>query len=181
MRSPNPAAKGAMVPLVSSFLLSTKEGRKVWVEPVIDVDAPHGWRFEVRSGTLAKADEERLKKGTKTGRGSNFACALTGSAITGDHVKAKGVAGRMGARLMAVVAEGQRARIYLDPLPDHETIAAAATPTWVPDGDLPNDPRNFWTLLYGLTTFASLFTPRQLVALTTLSDLALQLHSTFHM
>jgi putative DNA methylase len=41
----------------------------------------------------------------------------------------------------------------------------------MPEGELPDDPRNFWTVQYGLNTFASLFTPRQLVALTTFSDL----------
>lgn len=171
VRSPDPAAKGAMVPLVSSFMLSTKEGKKAWVEPVIDAAAPDGWRFNVRTGTLTKAEEERLKNGTKTGRGSNFACVLSGAAISGDHVKAEGAAGRMGARLMAIVAEGQRTRIYLSPAPQHEAVAQQASPTWEPEGDLPNDPRNFWTVQYGLTTFASLFTARQLVALSTFADL----------
>jgi putative DNA methylase len=171
VRSPDPAAKGAMVPLVSSFMLSTKEGKKTWVEPVIDPAAPEGWRFEVKSGALKKADEERLKKGTKTSRGSNFLCILSGAAIDGDHVKAEGVAGRMGVRLMTIVAEGARRRIYLSPLADHEASAARANPAWAPEGELPIDPRNFWTVQYGLTTFASLFTPRQLVALTTFCDL----------
>ncbi|WP_114912915.1 REP-associated tyrosine transposase [Acidibrevibacterium fodinaquatile] len=171
VRSPDPRAKGAMVPLVSSFLLSTKEGKKAWVEPVIDPEAPDGWRFEVHTGTLSKVDEERLKKGTKTGRGTHFTCVLTGAAIDGDHVKAEGVAGRMQARLMAIVAEGNRSRVYLAPSPTHEELAETARPEWVPEGNLPDDPRNFWTVQYGLKTFASLFTPRQLVALTTFSDL----------
>ena len=81
VRSPDPRAKGAMVPLVSSFMLSTKDGRKAWVEPVIDATAPDGWRFEVRIGVLSKADEDRLKQGTKTVRG-NFRCLLTGAAIS---------------------------------------------------------------------------------------------------
>jgi putative DNA methylase len=63
VRSPDPAAKGAMVPLVSSFVLSNKEGRKVWVEPIIDSAAPNGWRFEVHSGALSKIEEERLRRG----------------------------------------------------------------------------------------------------------------------
>lgn len=171
VRSPDPLARGAMVPLVSSFMLSTKEGRKAWIEPVIDAAARDGWRFDVRSGKPSKADEERLKKGTKTGRGSNFACVLTGTAIDGTWVKAESAAGRMGARLMAIVAEGARSRTYLPPDSAHEAIAATAVPNWEPEGNLPNDPRNFWTVQYGLTTFASLFTPRQLVALTTYSDL----------
>jgi putative DNA methylase len=171
VRSPDPAAKGAMVPLVSSFMLSTKTGKKNWVEVVIDPSAPDGWRFEVKNGVLSKAEENRLKAGTKTGRGSNFSCVLTGSAIAGDHVKAEGSAGRMGARLMAIVAEGNRSRTYLSPTVEHEAVASSETPEWEPEGELPNDPRNFWTVQYGLTSFASLFTPRQLVALTTLCDL----------
>lgn len=171
VRSPDPAAKSAMVPLVSSFMLSTKEGKKSWAELLIDPDAPDGWRFEVKSGKLSKEDEAKLKKGTKTGRGSNFSCVLTGSAIDGDHVKAEGMAGRLGQRLMAIVAEGSRSRIYLTPVGEQESLAASASPAWQPAGELPHDPRNFWTVQYGLNTFASLFTPRQLVALTTFSDL----------
>jgi putative DNA methylase len=123
---------------------------------VIDASAPEGWRFEVRIGTLAKADEERLKNGTKTARGSNFVCVLTGAAINGDHVKAEGVASRFGARLMAIVAEGNRSRVYLSPTAEHQAVAATANPVWFPDVDLPDDPRNFWTVQYGLRTFASL-------------------------
>jgi putative DNA methylase len=171
VRSPDPAAKGAMVPLVSSFMLSTKEGKKTWVEPRIDTAASEGWRFELRTGALSKSDEERLKKGTKTGRGANFTCVLTGSPLDGDYVKAEGMAGHMGVRLMAVVAEGERSRTYLSPDRHHEATAAMARPHWAPEGDLPNDPRNFWTVQYGLKTFASLFTSRQLTALTTFSDL----------
>ena len=147
VRSPDPRAKGAMVPLVSSFMLSTKEGKKAWVEPVIDPTAPDGWRFEVQTGALAKADEERLKKGTKTARGSNFRCVLTGASIDGDHVKAEGTAGRMERSLMAIVAEGNRSRIYLSP--DCRTRGCRCEcgfPAWEPEGDLPDDPRNFWTV-----------------------------------
>lgn len=175
VRSPDPAAKGAMVPLVSSFLLSSKEGKKAWVEVMADAAAPEGWRFEVRSGVPARVDEERLKKGTKTGRGTNFACVLTGASISPDHARAEGEAGRMGARLMAVVAEGSRGRIYLSPTAEHEA-AAAVEPTDSAglDIDMPDNPRWFSPPGYGMKTFASLFTPRQLVALTTFSDLVVE-------
>lgn len=130
--SPDPAAQGAMVPLVSSFMLSTKEGKKAWVEVILDPDAPDGWRFEAKSGALTKADEERLKKGTKgEGRGSNFSCVLTGASILAAHIKAQGMADRLGARLMAIVAEGHRTRIYLSPTQHHSEIASSLT----------NDPR----------------------------------------
>jgi putative DNA methylase len=176
VRSPDPAAKGAMIPLISSFLLSAKGGIKSWVHPIIDNHAQDGYRFEIRSGALTKTEEERLKQGTKTGRGSNFSCLLTGAAISGDHVKAEGSAGRFGARLIAIVAEGSRKRIYVEPNPQHEAIALNLTPSWIPEGELPNDPRNFWTVAYGLKTFASLFTARQLVMLTTFTDLINELH-----
>lgn len=170
--SPDPMAKGAHVPLVSSFMLSTKKGKQAWVEVVRDPAARGGWRFEVRTGKLSADEEKRLKEGTKTGRGSNFACVLTGTPIDGKHVKAEGKAGRMGARLMAIVAERNRARIYLPPDAEHEEAARLDKPS-VPDveQDLPNDPRAIWVPLYGLDTFDKLFTARQLTALTTFSDL----------
>ncbi len=170
VRSPDPAAKGTAVPLVSSFMLSTKEGRKAWAEVVIDDAAHDGWRFEVRTGALAKADEERLKKGT-IGRSDGGTCALTGTSMPFTYVRAEGQTRGLGVRLMAVVAEGNRTRLYLSPTAEQEAIALRAKPAWVPEGDLPNNPRDFKTPNYGMTTFASLFTARQLVALTTFSDL----------
>lgn len=170
VRSPDPAAKGAMVPLVSSFMLSTKEGRKAWAEPVIDTAAPDGWRFEVRTGALLKPDEAKLKQGT-IGRSGGGTCILSGASMPFSYVREEGKTHGLGLRLMAIVAEGQRGRVYLSPVDEHVTAAEAARPAWQPDGDLPNNPRDFKTPNYGFSTFASLFTPRQLVALTTFSDL----------
>jgi putative DNA methylase len=77
----------------------------------------------------------------------------------------------MGARLMAIVAEGDRGRVYLAPMPEHEAAALTAKPEWKPDVFMPDNPRWFSPPLYGLKTYGDLFTPRQLVALTTFSDL----------
>lgn len=172
-RSPDPAAKGAMVPLVSSFMLSTKEANKAWVEPVIDSDAPEGWRFEVKTGRLSKIEEEEKKKGTKTGRGTNFACVLTGSSITPEYVRGEGNHGRLGMRLMAIVAEGVRSRVYLSPTAEQEARAAAAKPgdTSAIEVEMPNNPRWFSPPGYGMKRYVDIFTPRQLAALTTFSDL----------
>lgn len=170
VRSPDPAAKGAMVPLVSSFMLSTKEGKKAWVEPVIDPNAPDGWRFEVKTGKLSKADEERLKNGTKTSRG-NFACILTGAAISEGYNRTQGKAKKLGVRLMAIVADGQRERIYLPPEAQQEAVAASAHPSWEPSGELFEKALGFRVPGYGLSRWSELFTGRQLVALTTFSDL----------
>jgi putative DNA methylase len=168
VRSPNPAYSNVEVPLASTFLLSTKAGKEAWVEPVVEGKT---YRFEVRVADGKHKPPASAKNGTKLSRGANFRCLMSDTPIEPDFIKAEGVAGRMGARLMAIVAEGARGRVYLDPTEAMEAIAKSAQPTWQPDTPLPDDPRNFWTLSYGLTTFGDLFTPRQLVALTTFSDL----------
>jgi putative DNA methylase len=164
VKSPNPAFSQVDVPLASSFILSSKAGKESWVHPVVEGD---GYHFEVRTGTPPAG----AKEGTKLARGANFRCLMSGVPIEPAYIKAEGAAGRMGARLMAIVAEGARGRVYLAPTAEHEAIAQQAQPSWKPETALPDDPRNFWTLAYGLTTWGDLFTPRQLVALTTFSDL----------
>lgn len=165
VKSPNPAFSHVDVPLASTFVLSSKAGKEAWVQPVVEGDS---YRFIVRMG---KPPEE-AKNGTKvSSRGANFRCLVSGSPVAAAYVKEQGLAGHMGARLMAIVAEGTRGRVYLSPLPGHEDLARQARPTWKPTLALPDDPRNFWTVSYGLTTYGDLFTSRQLVALTTFSDL----------
>ena len=181
VRSPDPVAKGAMVPLVSSFMLSTKKDKKAWAEPVIDPTAPDGWRFEVSSGPLSKADEEIRAEGTKSGR-AMFRCVLTGANIGGAYIDEEAQAGRMSARLMAIVANanGERSRTYLSPTAVHEQVAEAAAKYVAEHSDEMDLPlqgcrgtfaSNAQGRIYCFKTFADYFTPRQLVALTTLSDL----------
>lgn len=181
VRSPDPAAKGAMVPLVSSFMLSSKEGKKTWVEPVIDADAPDGWQFKLQTGALSKVDEERLKKGTKAGKGQAFICALTGTAIDRGYIQSEGKSGRIDQRMMAIVVEGTRGRGYLEPDIDHEEIAASASTNAIVEdarstflsGATPT--RAMITggvcSAYGLSTWGHLFTARQIISLTMLADL----------
>lgn len=173
VRSPDPAAKGAMVPLVSSFMLSTREGKKAWAEIVHDANAPDGWRFEVRTGDLSAEEEARLKKGTKAGRGTHFTCVLTGSPISPDYVREEGSNGRLSSRLMAIVSEGTRGRIYLSPTSCQELLALGVKPHDLSGLDvaMPDNPRWFSPPAYGMKHYVDLFTPRQLVALTTFSDL----------
>ncbi len=166
VKSPNPAFADVDVPLASTFMLSTKAGKEAYVEPVIE---KKGYRFTVKVGK--PKDAEASKNGTKLARGANFKCLMSDTPIASDYIKSEGQAGRMGARLMAIVAEGDRNRVYLAPTIDMEEVAGRAKPEWKPESQLPDDPRNFWTVQYGLTTFGDLFTPRQLVALTTFSDL----------
>ena len=165
VKSPNPVFAHVDVPLASTFVLSSKEGKQAYVQPVVENG---GYRFAVRVG---EADEV-AQAGTKaSGRGSNFLCLMSGTPISGDYIKAEGQAGRMSARLMAIVAEGNRGRVYLSPTDEHEAIASGASPNWRPGGDVPARLTGGTCVPYGLKEWGDLFTPRQLVALTTFSDL----------
>lgn len=169
VRSPNPAYSSVHVPLASTFLLSTKAGKESWVEPVVDGSR---YRFEVKTAVENGKPAASAKDGTKaSGRGSNFKCLISDTPITGNYIKEEGQAGRMDARLMAVVVEGARGRVYLPPLNGMEDLAASAKPTWKPEGEVPSRMSGGTCYIYGLTTFGDLFTPRQLVALTTFADL----------
>lgn len=167
--SPDPAFANVQVPIASSFLLSTKTGKEAWVEPMVDKQAKT-ISYRIRHGGT-KAEIAAAKEGTKAGRGANFRCLMSDTAITPDYVKSNGRAGKMGQTLIAIVAEGHRTRAYVAPTDMHRTLALSAKPAWKPEASLPNDPRNFWTVDYGLTTFGDLFTDRQLVALNTFSSL----------
>lgn len=171
VKSPNPAFSHIDVPLAATFLLATKPGKEIYVQPVIE---DGGYHFSIKIGK--SKDLEGAKNGTKLARGANFKCLMSGTPIVGDYIKSEGKAGRMKSRLMAVVAEGERGRIYLPPTEEVESIALTAQPVWKPDTPLPADMRSHWTPPYGLTTYGDLFTPRQLVAMTTFCDLVQEVH-----
>ena len=167
VKSPNPAFANVDIPLTSTFMLSTnKAGREVYIEPHVEGDQYH---FSVKEGK--PKDSETTKNGTKLTRGPNFRCLMSGTPVSGDYIKAEGMAGRVGARLMAVVADGEPGRVYLPPTETDEANAREAKPEWRPETPIPADKRSMFTPLYGLSHFHHLFTPRQLVELTTFSDL----------
>ena len=166
VKSPNPAFAEVDVPLASSFMLSTKKGKEAYIEPVIE---GRGYRFTVKTGTPVDADA--AKAGTKLSRGANFRCVMSGTPIAGDYIKSEGKARRMSARLMAIVAEGDRGRVYLHPAMEQEAVASSAKPTWQPELDFFQQALGFRVGNYGMSKWGDLFTSRQLVALTTFSDL----------
>ncbi len=170
VKSPNPAFSHVDVPLASTFVLASKEGKEAYVQPVIRDDQ---YDFSVRIGVPPPS----AKNGTKLSRGANFSCLVSGAAIDPKHIYAEALASRMDSRLMAVVCEGTNSRIYLSPTPEMEAVAATAKPSWSPELVMPDNPRWFSPPLYGLSTYGSLFTARQLVALTTFSDLVSEARS----
>lgn len=166
VKSPNPAFAEVDVPLAPSFMLSTKAGKEAYVEPVIE---GAGYRFAVKVGK--PSDLEVVKRGTTASKWNAFRCLLSNEPIPYEYIRSEGTGGRMGNRLMAVVAEGVRGRVYLSPTSDMEESANDARPHWSPELEINYHPRDIKTQIYGLTTYGDLFTPRQLVALTIFSDL----------
>jgi putative DNA methylase len=166
VKSPNPAFAKVDVPLASTFMLSTKVGKEAYVEPVIEGGS---YRFTVKLGK--PKDAEKAKSGTKLSRGANFECLMSGTPMAGDYIKSEGKAGRMGARLMAIVAEAKRGRVYLAPTPEHEAAAHEAKPGWKPEVTISGSTQYLGVKPYGMERFDQLFTDRQLAALTIFSDL----------
>jgi putative DNA methylase len=165
VKSPNPAFAQVDVPLASTFMLCTKAGKEAYVEPVIE---DGGYRFTVKVGK--PKDAEAAKNGTKLAR-ANFACLMSGTPISGDYIKVEGKGGRMGERMMALVAEGAHGRVYLAPTLEMEAVASKAQPEWRPTGDVPPRLTGGTCVPYGMKEWGDLFTRRQLVALTTFSVL----------
>lgn len=158
VKCPNPAC-GHEAILVRSFDLSRKKGKEWHVEPHCEGGEV---RFEVAPG---KATQD----GTVNRRGAT--CVHCGAPVAFDHIREESREGRMGAKLMAVIAEGQRGRIYI--APDEAQMAAADVPMPdnCPQGKLAYYPGHLNTNVYGLDEFWKLFTNRQLTALTTFSAL----------
>jgi putative DNA methylase len=170
IKSPDPSAKGAMVPLASTFMLSTKGPVKAWVTPIIDPDAEDGYRFEVETGALSAADEGVVKLGTKTGRGE-FACLLSGAALKDDYIRDRTLAGDGSWRAMAIVAEAKKGKQYVS--------VEAAPPPPVPDDLLSETPEQllfkgalgFRLPAYGVLAWGDFFRARQIAALSVFSNL----------
>jgi len=161
VKCPNPAC-GAEMPLTNSFELSKKKGKEAWALPVISWDRK-SFSFEVRNGKGDVPDGTVNRKGAK--------CICCGTPVSFPHIRSEGRSGRMSVRMMAIVADSQSGRTYLSPNGEHVQIADISKPNEYPDAHLPHNPRDFKTPNYGMNNFSDLFTPRQLIALTTFSDL----------
>ncbi|GBE29065.1 hypothetical protein BMS3Bbin04_00073 [bacterium BMS3Bbin04] len=174
VKSPNPVYCNQYVPLASTFILSNKKGKEVYVKPVIEGDR---YSFVVKKGVPHNLEE--VGSGTKL-LGANFKCLISGSPISADYLKEEGKTGGLNARLMAVIAKGDKGRVYLSPLHNHEMVIHKAKPDWLPEGDVPKRLTGGTCVPYGLTKWENLFSSRQLVALTTFSDILRQVEERIH-
>ncbi|GGY37132.1 DUF1156 domain-containing protein [Parvularcula lutaonensis] len=172
--SPDPAFSDVHVPIASSFLLSSKKGKEVWIETVVNKQAKT-ISYRIRHGGT-KAEIAAAKDGSKAGRGANFRCLFSGAAITPEHVRNAANTGTLSQSLIAIVAEGTRGRVYLDPTSEQESAAFAEPPQERHDIRFEPKALGFRIGNYGMTTFGDLFTDRQTIALNTFSDLVFEAH-----
>jgi putative DNA methylase len=174
VRSPNPAFSHVHVPLVSTFVLSSKEGKEVYIRPIVQNDK---YTFEVVVGEPPK----ELLEGTKAnGRGANFKCILSGVPISGEYIKSEGQAGRLGQRQLAVVCEGRRQRVFLSPTTESETPGSLIEPIWQPDVAFLQQALGFRVGNYGMTKWSDLFTKKQLLALSTFCEILPEIRETIY-
>lgn len=163
VRSPNPA-NPIEVPLVRSWWLSKKKGKEAWVRATVKDGQV---RYEVvHNAEGPRGDDEWTIKHGKDARAVG-----DGTPFSYDYIREEGRAGRIGAHLLAVVAEGVRGRLYISPNEEHAAAARVSRPDGIDDGQIADNPRWFSPPAYGMASFSDLFTNRQLVAMTTLNDL----------
>lgn len=162
VKCPNPAC-GIQMPLARSFWLSTKKGKKAWVEPEINRKTKEV-TFKVKSGLEGSPPDGSVNR-----RGGR--CICCGDPVRFEYIREEGKAGCIGYDLMAIVADSEHGRVYVSPDMSHKNKSKTNFPEWIPDNEIPNNPRDFKTPNYGMNTFADLFTTRQLVMLSTYANI----------
>lgn len=165
---PNPACR-IQVPLVSKWTLSKKRGKEAVIVPSVvrDPSAASGSTIEFR---VSREKGDLLARGTMSGR-LGTECLSCGTSVPVPYVREEATAGRMGMVLTAIAADGGRSREYFAPTVEHVRAADVARPTGSIFGAISTNPRWFSPPIYGMTDFSDLFTNRQLLAVTTFSDL----------
>ncbi|MGB4057206.1 MAG: DUF1156 domain-containing protein [Alphaproteobacteria bacterium] len=165
VKSPNPAFSHVDVPLVSSFVVSEKSSKETYV--VINKHS-ESFSFSVKLGKTT--NWQQLKEGTKASRNA-FRCIMSDAPIDLKYVKEQAQQGKMGQRLMTIVADGKNGRVFIAPDKEHEDIAINIDRKWSPDLELPEKLTGGTCYSYGLDQWGKVFTNRQLTVLNALNDL----------
>lgn len=163
VRSPNPAFADVEVPLISTFHLSSKGGKEVYVDPIVQ---GREYSFAVKYGQAPKG----AKNGTKLER-ANFRCLLSGAPISPEYIRSEAMAGRMGMRLFAVIAESDHGRLFVSPDSTLMEGLKEIHPEWRPDVEFFQNALGFRVGNYGMKKWGDLFTARQCHALSVFSSL----------
>ncbi|MGH7494022.1 MAG: DUF1156 domain-containing protein, partial [bacterium] len=186
VKCPNPAC-GATMPLVRSFWLSKKKGKYVWLEPVVDSKAK-SVEFSIMKSEATTSNSTFIDvgsgflndKGKKVK--ATFRCLICKDGLAkGEYINSEAEQGRMKVMPLAIIADSAAGRGYLPFDESHVRSAVDETERYLSESSIrsriPTEPArgtfagNAQGRIYGFKTFADYFTLRQLVALTTFSDL----------
>jgi len=171
VKSPNPVYSDQEVPLIRSFMLSTKKGGEVYLSPHIE---GNDITFDIVVG--APQDQAKAKQGTKMARGANFQCLLSGAPISSNYVKEEARAGRLGQKLLAIAVESPIGRTYIKATNELEALAMQAIPTWRPEVPFSGTSQYLGVKPYGMDNISEIFTDRQTLALETFTGLLSDIH-----
>ena len=160
---PNPAC-GVEMPLVKTFQLSTKSGNQHWTRPVVDQGSK-------TVSFVVQSTPEGVPTSATAGENGGATCVACNGPVSRQYVQEQGRLDRMGEVMTAVVAEGNRKRLFLSPSNEHTQAASKANPTWKPVERLPEHALGFTVQGYGITGWDQLFTERQLLTQATLKEL----------
>ena len=178
----------AEIPLLKTRWLCKKPKKRVrlTLEPRpddggVDLGIEHG--VPEGDGNPAQRREHDRALGAGTMSASGARCPGCGAIATTKDIRAEGLAGRLGARMTAVVVEGQTGKEYRLPTPVELDAARvgraeidalyAEIPFGLPDESIvaerpsPNSRGASGLPRYGFDTWRTLFTDRQLLALGT--------------
>jgi putative DNA methylase len=172
VKSPNPAYPGCDIPLMKSFRLSAKDGKQIWLEPSVDLNAKR-INFNIKSGDTKPPEDGTVGKTSVT-------CLFSDSSIPLKYIREQGKLGKLGEQLVAAVAEGRGKRVYLPATADQESIALSACVEGMPTAKIEHWAGCTNSVVYGLDTFEKLFSPRQSLTLVSFSDLNLEVMSIIH-
>ncbi|HCH6462475.1 TPA: DUF1156 domain-containing protein [Vibrio parahaemolyticus] len=167
VKSPNPVYKDCYTPLMTSFVLSTKKGKQVWLEPSVNNNI---LEFNLNVGSAPDVS----KKGTKLARGANFECVYSGAPISSQYIKEQAQTSGLSSVMTALVLAGDRERVYISPRKEDLDIVANIQCEWKPNTPIAKHPQYIGVMNYGYDTYGDIFTNRQLFALKTVSDLIIE-------
>ncbi|PWM79770.1 MAG: hypothetical protein DBY32_02640 [Phascolarctobacterium sp.] len=163
VKCPNPVCN-CNIPLANSYVLSNSKTAQYWAEPVVEEGFIH---FVIHEGKCPPG-----KESNKTVNfGARFRCPVCGEITTDEYIKKMGEQHKLGAKMMAVVTNVGGKKFFYVPDEMQQTAADVIAPDDIPPGAMPVNPHWYSPPSFGITSYADLFTARQLLMLTTFSDL----------
>ena len=167
---PDPAFSGLMTPLIRSFSISSKKGKRIWLEPQ---KSQSGIDFIVKKEPLDRFSSLRAPSVSKSGG----ECLISGAALPLNYIREMAEGGRMGAQLAAIVCDpssGRTAFSVTDAAPPQISQDLLRS---VPSIPLPEKALGFRVQLYGMHDFKEIFSSRQQLCLQTFSGLIPQIRN----